>query len=543
MSVFDREGIPCGPDFRRLRSGTGPSREGDVRPSALVIVTILALAWLALFPLTSVDLHYHLAVGRWILEHRALPDRGIFSATFGHAPWHDQEWGFQVLVAFLGGMETDPSGVRVIPQAGIVRLVVFRATCLALTLAVLAAHMARLGLDPVSRALGTVWVAFLTFGNLFWTVRPQSLSYLALAATLYLLERTRGGDRWPSFALVALMALWANVHGAFVVGLAMIAAEAAGAWIERMGQGGSAAKARGASWRLAASLGAACLNPYGYRQLLHPWRYVLEPEIHRGNVEWTRPDVLHLPLLDLTLVLLVLAVAAGGRLRWGEGLRIASLTGLFLSAIRHLPLVAIGVVPLLLGCLSRVAARGGWRRHLLPTAPGWGSPRARLLAGTCLAAAIVSLSGAKFVTLAPRFEERPVRPMPEASVRFLARAGIHGPGFHSYRFGGFLMYRLYPHAKVFMDGRNDLYGSFRNEVYNPILTTAPGWRSLWRDAVERYGLAWVLLDADAPLSEALRREPGWLPVESSALEPGMALFLSDRPEHRAALSRLTPGQP
>jgi hypothetical protein len=125
-------------------------------------------------------------------------------------------------------------------------------------------------------------------------------------------------------------------------------------------------------------------------------------------------------------------------------------------------------------------------------------------------------------------------------VRFLAREKIAGAGFNSYRFGGFLMFRLHPQERVFMDGRNDLYGTFRSEVFTPILEARPGWRALWSEAVERRGVRWALLDASAPLAAALRAEPGW--IEAPTRDGGtgadaIVLFLRDTPEHRERAER------
>ena len=64
-------------------------------------LTVVGLAWLALFPITSVDAYYHLATGRRILDSGAIPRVGVGSATFADHPWHDNEWGFQVVAATL----------------------------------------------------------------------------------------------------------------------------------------------------------------------------------------------------------------------------------------------------------------------------------------------------------------------------------------------------------------------------------------------------------------------------------------------------------
>src|SRR5262245_20126775 len=153
----------------------------------LPLAAVVAVGWLALFPITSVDAYYHLATGRRILDDRAIPTRGVGSATFGQAPWHDNEWGFQVLAALIGRAEHDDAGVLVLTSAGRAGLILLRGIACAATMALLAVTMLRAGAGPILSALGIWLAAFLTFGNLFWDVRPQILSYLALAAVVDLL--------------------------------------------------------------------------------------------------------------------------------------------------------------------------------------------------------------------------------------------------------------------------------------------------------------------------------------------------------------------
>ena len=497
-----------------------------IRPAASWLrfaptLTIGVLAWLALFPITSVDAYYHLATGRRILDERAIPERGVGSATFGSAPWHDNEWGFQVLAAAVGRAERDPSGVLVLTPAGRGALILLRAAALACTLALLSATMARMGAGPVLRSLG-VWLAgFLTFGNLFWDVRPQILSYLGFAAVMYLLERARGSRIGPIVGILAVVAAWANVHGMFVVGIALIGCEAAGAWIEAWRE----PSRRPVAWRLTVAVAAAplaaCLNPLGWRQLAHPFLYLTQPEIYAANNEWTRPDLLHLPLLVGSFVLLAASIALGARLRAGLVFRVALFGGLFLTAIRHLPLAAMTVVPALAAALLDGARGPGWRRRLDPDS---GGTPLRAIAILGLAALIAAASGAKFIGWLPRFEERPSRPLPEAEVRHLVRHRVEGNGFNAYRFGGFLMFRMYPEERVFMDGRNDLYGTFRTRVFDPILHTQPGWERLWEESVRRYRLGWVLIDASDPLAARLEGDPRWRPIPVDAGSDGIALF-------------------
>jgi hypothetical protein len=389
-----------------------------------------------------------------------------------------------------------------------------RALVLAASLALLSATMARMGIRPAARAIGVVLAAFLTFGNLFWDVRPQIFTYLGVAALLYLLERDRGGARWAFPAILGTVALWANLHAAFIVAPFLVLAEAMGAFLERE-------RARAGRLALLAILMpvAACLNPHGWAQVTHPFLYVLRPEIHEGNAEWTRPDFLRLPLFCGAVVLLVVATCRGGERRWAEWGRLSASLLLLASAIRHLPLASFVLVPTLVAALARAR---------------WDGPA---FLGA-LAIASVTLSGAKFVSPIPRFEERMARPMPERAVRFLAAEKIEGNGFNAYRFGGFLMFRQYPEERVFMDGRNDLYTTFRRDVWIPIHDAAPGWSARLAEATTRYDLGWLLLDADAPLARAIGGEAGWLAPLPTDRE--IVLVLRDTGANRQALARWSP---
>lgn len=496
---------------------------------------VLAMAWLALFPITSVDAYYHLAVGKRILDDRVIPARGVGSATFGSAAWHDNEWGFQLLAAAVGRGERGADGVVDLTPGGRVALIALRAACLAATLGFLSAAMRRRGVPALGRAVAVVLAAFLTFGNLFWDVRPQIVSYLAFAAIAWLLEVDRDGARWAAPAVCGVVAVWSNLHGMFLIGIALVGAEMLGeAWDGRRA-GPFPSRARRLAVTAAGALLAACVNPHGWRQLTHPFLYLVRPEIHVANPEWSRPDLLHLPLMVGTMALTLAAWVAAGASAWrtAAGLRVLLFVALFSTAIRHLPVAVLVVVPHL---AEGIAAAERRRPRLGRGRPAWGA------AGLAVAA-IVALSGARFVGPMPRFTESPARPMPERAVRFAAAAGIEGAVFNEYRFGGFLMYRLYPREVVFMDGRNDLYGAWRLTDYVPILAALPGWEGRWREAVARYRVGWALLDATTPLATALQSAPGWIRVapdgsgvtDGVAGQDGIVCFLADTPRHREAV--------
>jgi hypothetical protein len=71
------------------------------------------------------------------------------------------------------------------------------------------------------------------FGSPNWNIRPQTISILLFALTFYLIERdaarraSRRARLWQDPALwllPPLFVLWANAHGGFVFGLALLGA-------------------------------------------------------------------------------------------------------------------------------------------------------------------------------------------------------------------------------------------------------------------------------------------------------------------------------
>src|SRR5581483_3627590 len=60
------------------------------------IALLLVVAGAAVGPIRSYDFFWHLATGRWIVEHRALPVFDPFALAAAHVPWINGEWLWQV---------------------------------------------------------------------------------------------------------------------------------------------------------------------------------------------------------------------------------------------------------------------------------------------------------------------------------------------------------------------------------------------------------------------------------------------------------------
>jgi len=67
--------------------------------SRLCLALFLAfLILICIMKTWTVDLWTHLALGRWILEHGAIPHTNLFSYTRPDHPWVTHAWLFQIIL-------------------------------------------------------------------------------------------------------------------------------------------------------------------------------------------------------------------------------------------------------------------------------------------------------------------------------------------------------------------------------------------------------------------------------------------------------------
>ena len=118
---------------------------------------------------------------------------------------------------------------------------------------------------------------------------------------------------------------------------------------------------------------------------------------------------------------------------------------------------------------------------------------------------------------------------PQAEMqRFPTRAAAFlqthpsGPIFNHYDWGGYLIWKLYPSTRVFIDGRADLYGK---ELLDQFADTYQ-FKNNWQQTLQRWNIDTVLVPADCALATGLRSSPGW----RVAYEDSQAIILT-APSH------------
>ncbi len=468
------------------------------------------------------DTGWHLRTGEWILANGRVPDRDLFSFTKAGEPWYAWEWLWDVLFGWLH------------LHWGLGAVVFASSLVLALTFALLF-RLVRRACDHEFIAIALTITAC-GASALHWLARPHLFTLLLLVILLSILERAREGRSRLLLWIPLLMIPWTNLHGGFIAGIMVVVAYAAGeatVWLvsadpER--NRAALARARLYAWTAAAALAASLLNPYGYKLHLHIWRYLRDPFLYRTILEYQSADFQRADAVFFQLLLLVGAVAAWRALRRGEFTTpiLYLLWGqAALFAVRNVPIFAIVIAPgaaaALRETLEELAAAPvrerlrRWARGLLDGVADFAQldrlPRlhAASLAASLLLGVLLSASPAS-----PRFRaEYDPKRYPARVIETLGAEALADRVFTHDEWGDYLIYRLFPKGKVFVDGRSDFYGSRFDEALLNTMNARWG----WEQHLAGYGVETVLLPVEAPLTGALKASPRWRVV----YDDGMAI--------------------
>lgn len=451
----------------------------------LVAVAAAASSWLAL---SDLDLFWHLASGRWIVEHGALPSADPFSYA-SRAGWRPPEWLAQVYFHL---------GERALGFAGVSLATATLVAALAGAL-VLFARATRGALGPgAALALGL----FATAVSYRLQPKPEEFSFVffaLFAAIVAEVERTQARAKlaW----LVPLALAWGNLHRGGTLGLAALGV----ALVAFAARRSTRRLAAPLAFAMALAAAAFTVSPSGMRYLV-AGASVSSQAIYRQAIgEWAPPGLAFFTTSNrwyaLWLVVFFVDVARRRRLD-RETLVAFAMLAVGMRALRFLPFAAIAAFPAVsrtlddaIGFVSRAVAR-----HV----------RAGLVE-IVLAALALGLVGARWLDHPPSQRRTGVLDwrVPVGAASFAAANPPSGRMWNSFDFGGYLLYRLAPGTKVLIDGRNDqayppeLFEEVVRAAYEPAVLAA---------SLERHGADWAIVQvpnlADRRY-EWLQTNPDW----------------------------------
>jgi hypothetical protein len=423
-----------------------------------IALALFALS-LSLQQIRSLDYWWHLRTGQLIVETGAVPRVDPYTYTVPGAPWIDVHWLFQLGLYAIHAM------------GGHTAVVLAKAAWVLLVTGLLASIGYRRERAAIS--VFALALALAVSGERFMP-RPELPTFVCLAAVLALLERFR---RWPDarvYAIVAVQALWVNVHGLYVLGLALcvfyLVAQIAPPLVvpkERF----DIARIRRLGAVTALSIFASLANPNGLDGALYPIQQLamIGPAEERGALGSLVAELI--PTLSEegaargTLVLfaaLATASFAAMALNWrripiSDPLVLVAFLYLALGANRNVALFAIVAAPIAVRNLNEFLDA---RPRPLRVPAIAGATVALLL----VVAAADAMRG-RFFTRMGILREPGLSVMevmhPVAAVDWIARERPAGPIYHHMADGGYLIWRLHPDYRVMVDGRLEVFGQER----------------------------------------------------------------------------------
>jgi hypothetical protein len=496
---------------------------GVLRPSLLDIVYLGILVWLIVFTiagngmglLVDASTGVHIRIGEYILGH-GVPHTDFLSWTHPGEPWFAWEWLTDVLFA------------KAFQMGGLKWITLGTAAVIASSLVILFAHTASRGAN-VFIAVALLNIAVST-SSVHYLARPHVFTLLFFAISLWIIDIDADRPTGWLWFLVPLTALWANLHGGFAGLLATLAVLAAGSALQRAWE----ACTRYALVFLAALL-ASGLNPYGFQEHLHLWRYL--------NATWLRAVVTEFqqPVFDSSGGLyfeLLFALAVGIVIRltiqrdFARALMVAFWGHAALHSVRHVPILTIVLLPFV---ASELTSLWRWllnRRKrgsllgmldLLRTLDGIAKDydlALRRVSVWPLAATLLLASPLISLPLPQDFSD-PRYPVEMARRDAATIAGCRHL-FAPDNWGDYLLFHGYPQQRVFIDGRSDFYGEQFSNHYMDIL----GGHHAWRQLLDRYQVDSALVPSDSPIASLLDQDPTWRKVDQ---DDTSALFIKKSP--------------
>lgn len=467
---------------------------------ALLLVAAGCLSgFFVYYPIADGDIFWHLAAGRELFLHKKFLFTDPFSYTTPYAPWVDLHWFFQLCcfgLERIGGLQL---------LLAVKALLVGGAVCLLATTTAL-----------TRRTGGAVLLFLVALFSCRYLValRPTVVTLFFVAATLHLLERYRTSASWQSLiALVILQVLWVNIQGLFLLGPALVLAFGAGELMNILATKRSPAQfcyTTPLSLRQCVSLFLFGLflvvisgvNPYGFSA--HRFAYNLFARINPSSVNlYAQAITENMPLLHMVggpymrYVLLfsgtalVVAITTLSALRWLRfSYLLITLGGMLLGwmAQRNLVLFVFMAFPMVLwnlqmGAVPKLPLQPIVRRMLVFIV------LLMLLRYTLLHAALLKQCPG---VLAPFTE-------PTESVTLLQARCVPGRIFGADRYGGYLLWKLFPPEQVAIDTRLTMRSQQFFEEYLGLLDHP--------DRFNQYAARWQITQVVLPLAPLSRYLP------------------------------------
>ena len=428
-------------------------------------------------PFVDGDLFWQKHLGAYVLAHHALPTAlGDETFTAAGAPWVPQEWllGIAASLAISHGV--------------IWALALAAGVALSAGLILTAMRAKGAGASGFAIALAAGLLVVDVEGS--YGIRAQVFAWPLFCGLLYALDR-RGR---AVYAVLPLIALWANVHASAMLAIPVIWIDAAIAPFT-FGFRDPETRRRVVVALLAPF--ATLFTPLGVKLPLYAIALIGSP-IRHSISEWQPIALKHdffwyggAPLLLLTL----LAIRTLVRERPRDVAWAALLAGMTILAVRNAALLGFVLVPLAARAIDVLLGRFSWWPYDPLRSTG---PRRLAWIATAFTAIVVLLVN----VLTPAGKGNFAPPV----ATFARAATLPGERrVFCYDFAVCSIALDYPNLRVFMDGRADPYPVPVWDDFNTVRWA----RVRWGDTLDRYGVDTAIVKKNDALDKVLAKDREW----------------------------------
>jgi hypothetical protein len=462
----------------------------NIRSLARALVPLLAgagayLIFLSLgeILLRDSDTLWQIRIGQWIVEHGAVPYTDVHTFTRFGEPWMSSSWLSQVLYAISYG------------SLGWAGPVILTSLAIGATVAI-SMHLLDEYVDP-ARAIFLVTLAVLISATHF-LARPHMLAFPFMVAFLGGLMAAADRRSAPSWLLLPVLALWANLHGGFVLGLALIGPIGLEALWTSDPRQRVALAVRWAMFGVAA-LAACCCTPYGWDTLSGAAKILSLGKLLSMIWEWMPTNFGTWTFFEYSLIGLIgLAFYRGLTLSVPRIILLLGITDMALAHARNQEIFAF-IVPLV---LAKPFAEQLGTLLTGTAAAREGQPRSHLVILAALAITVAGWTSTKAFVAHHPFSFLEAQ-MPVAAVDLLQKRQAQRI-FSTSPFGGYLLSR---DIKAFIDGRAELFGEqFVLDYFDAV--TAKDVDTMLR-IFDKYQIDATLLTPGLPATKIMDRLAGW----------------------------------
>lgn len=525
--------------------------------TAVLLIVFAVLAINSIQPLKDPDLFWHIKTGELIYQERSLPAKDPFSLM--ETPMDSRSkfiltgyWLSQLIFYFVHSLLG-------FPGIAFLRVVIFL-----LIIYLLYRQGISYDLNEFFMVMGFLSLLYLAYFpyNTEALERPQIFSFLFTVILIYLLERYRvrnsgqtltalennppspplramaftKGGKGGLYAIPIMMLFWANMHGGFILSDVILGIYLISEGIKLLFRlKGAMPKKRFKHFIFIASISMvfSLINPNTYYPFLEFIR-LKGSHVAAGTSEFLSPYKLYMETWDraslfyfITLIFYwTIFVIGNFKKRWFDLTDILLL--IFLSSIsilhlRFIPFLFFGGFIFFTKSLSYLLPA---IRYPLP------ANRYRLIAifmrYGIIAFFIFSLIPLGSATIKWSWPPKWVGGwFPEEATRFILinKNKLKGPMYNPYEWGGYLIWRLYPEYKVFIDGR--VLNESNVMKAAKVTFTFPGWESI----LDEYGINLIITPVVHPLDgtimslpEAIIKKDEWRLI---FLRENSALYIKD----------------